>query len=42
MERSYSGFEEMTKQFNPSVKLLSGQHLAFKPIACDALCRADG
>jgi hypothetical protein len=32
----------MTKQFNPCVKLLSEQHLAFKPIACDALRRADG
>jgi ABC-type antimicrobial peptide transport system permease subunit len=39
MERRYSGFEEMTKQFNPCVKLFSGQHLAFKPIACDALRR---
>jgi hypothetical protein len=41
MERRYSGFEEMTKQFNPCVKLVSGPHLAFKPIAYDALSRAE-
>jgi hypothetical protein len=41
MERRYSGFEEMTKQFNPRVKLVSGPHLAFKPIAYDALSRAE-